>query len=596
MRKYIIGWLLFGFMFFINTGIFGIKTKNIQNIISQQVDTNVVLPPAWAFGIIYGGYTNQQQTISRLTDIIKHDYPIDAYWIDSWFWSFTDHGKGPAKYIDFVGDTIDFPDRKTMWDFMQNHNIKGGFWIWDCIFQTGNEAAFNEFDSKGFFKNKYVEHNPWHNYSTTTAMHQTGDAKGGTLCGNIDFKNPEAIEYFKLRMKPFFDEGADFLKLDRTADISVCKTMFEITQESGMETKGRGFILSHSNGLETSEYKKYPAKWTDDTRSDWTTGKPTKNFNSWVPAIALKENIAMFTDTSLKSSKIPFLTNDLGGFDRGITDNLDEELYIRWMEFSFFTPIVEVFSQPENKTSNLAYLYSEKADSLFKNYSHLRMELFPYIYSYAHLVRLQSKQMINSLPSDKYNYMFGNELMVAPVYKQHATNRQITLPDGNWVNFWTEKILEGKKSYTIDAPIEQIPLFVRQGSIIPQRIYKSSIARGTNDTLNIHIYPGADSEFTLVEDDGTSNGYLNNEIAITKMQLKSGKSGFTFFVLPVSGFYTDMQQKRNIKLIIHSPNEIKKAKMNGKNMKLKKQNSIYESNYSTVLKENKSEFRVIFSK
>ena len=67
-------------------------------------DSNVVLPPAWAFGVLYGGYTNQEQTIATVKEIQQHDYPIDAYWIDSWFWSFDDHGRGPKKYIDFVDE------------------------------------------------------------------------------------------------------------------------------------------------------------------------------------------------------------------------------------------------------------------------------------------------------------------------------------------------------------------------------------------------------------------------------------------------------------------------------------------------------------
>ena len=72
----------------------------------------------------------------------------------------------------------------------------------------------------------------------------------------------------------------------------------------------------------------------------------------------------------------------------GITDQLDEELYIRWLQFAMFSPIVETFAQPENKTANMAYLISPGADSLYKQYAHLRMELFPYIYSYDHLNRL----------------------------------------------------------------------------------------------------------------------------------------------------------------------------------------------------------------
>jgi len=387
-------------------------------------DTNLILPPSWAFGVLYGGYTNQQETIDVIQKIKRHNYPIDAYWIDSWFWSHAEKGLGPKKFIDFVADTIGFPNRTNMWEYMKKNNIKGGFWTWDCILETGNEKAFNDFKSKAYFSDTYIETGAWHNNSRTTAMFEAGnDPKKGTLCGNIDFDNPLAVKYFKEKMKHFFDEGADFIKLDRTSKVSVCKTMFEISQEFGKETKGRGFMLSHSFETENDEYKRYPTKWTDDTRSDWNIEQPEKKFNSWVPAVALKENIAMFTDPAKKSSKIPFLTNDLGGFDKGLTESMDEELYIRWLQFSMFNPITEVFSQPENKTANLAWFYSKRADSVFRVFAQWRMKLFPYIYSYALRSRIEGKHMLGKFPEYIYQYTFGGQLVVGPVYKKGATNR-----------------------------------------------------------------------------------------------------------------------------------------------------------------------------
>lgn len=587
---------LFLLLIFVSFSSFAGKLNKIKRTYSENYsskpDSNIILPPAWAFGILYGGYTNQNQTVERIEQIQKHNYPIDAYWIDSWFWSFADKGSGPKKYIDFVADTIDFPNRKAMWSFMEKNNIKGGFWVWDCIFEKGNETAFNDFDSKGYFRNKYTEYNPWHNNSTTTAMFQTEGKREGTQCGNIDFNNTDAVRYFKERMKPFFDEGADFLKLDRTSAIEVCKTMFELSQEYGKETNGRGFILSHTGGQENDTYKRYPAKWTDDTRSDWNIEKPTKDFNSWVPSVALKENIAMFTDASKRSSQIPFLTNDLGGFDMGKTDKLDEELYIRWMEFSMFTPIVEVFSQPENKTSNMAYAVSERADSLFRKYSHLRMELFPYIYSYAHKVRLEGKQMMKSSENDPYNFFFGDEMFVTSVYEQSATKRNVNLPQGNWIDFWTGKVMQGEKSYVVNASLDKIPLFIREGSIIPMRNYSSSIEKGTNDTLNIHIFAGKSGKFTLVEDDGKSNDYLKKIFASTEINHTSVLKSENVVISPVHGSYNGMKMDRVVKIIVHQNKKIKSIYFNGKNVLKSQNNQTAETHYCKTDKNNKTIFSI----
>ncbi len=556
MRTFISTWILLLLITFPCSHTWSQQNKNSRYIVA---DTNLILPPAWAFGVLYGGYTNQQETIKRVDSIMNHQYPIDAYWIDSWFWSHADKGIGPHKYIDFVADTLGYPDRNKMWGYLQQNGIKGGFWTWDCILETGNEKAFTDFKQQGYFSSVYTNKNSWHNKGTSTAMFQEKAEHPGTACGNIDFDNPAAVDYFKQRMKHFFAEGADFIKLDRTSKISTCKAMFEMSQEFGLETKGRGFILSHTGGMETDEYKRYPTKWTDDTRSDWNIENPLIKFNSWVPSVALKENIAMFTDPKNPTSRIPFLTNDLGGFDMGFTKKPAEELYIRWLQFSMFNPITEVFSQPENPTANLAWNYSEKADSIFRFYAQLRMKLFPYIYSYAHRSRLEGKPMIGKLPGQLYEYMFGNEMLVAPVYEKGSVSRKIYLPEGQWINYWTGEKLTGKKEYQVNAPEEQLPLFIKEGSIIPSRRYAASIEKGNNDTLTLDIYPGKRGRFRLVEDDGLSNEYLKGIFATTTIELRNS----TLRINPTEGNYNGQSSSRNWIIQFHSAKKPKKVLLNG---------------------------------
>jgi alpha-glucosidase (family GH31 glycosyl hydrolase) len=531
---------------------------------TSGMDQNVILPPSWAFGILYGGYTNQEETIDRIKEIQSHNYPIDAYWIDSWIWDYINHGSGPDKYIDFVADTVSYPDLKAMWTFMEENNIKGGFWIWDCIQKTGNEEAFEDFESRGYFSDVYINTGAWHNSNPTTDMYQQGDeSTPGTPTGNIDFENPEAVAYFKERIKHFFDDGADFIKLDRTARVSVVKAMFETTQELGKETEGRGFIMSHSShGIDNEEFKKYPIKWTGDSRGDWSLDHPTKEFYSWVPRHALKENIEAFTDPNNSKSAVPFLTTDMGGFQLGKDIVLDEELYIRWMQFAIFTPITELFTQPENPTSNLPYKFSENADTLFRKYSHLRMQLFPYIYSYAHLTRLNGKNMIQKLPSSIHEYTFGNEILVAPIFQKNARTRELSFPDGTWINYWTGEEYMGNKTYSVGAPLEQIPIFIKRGAIIPQRKYAKSIESGTNKTLDLHIYPGDSSRFTLIEDDGRSNDYLNGIYAQTDLSLTSNDTLTVLEISPVLGYYNNMPESRKWNIYLHLSSEISSVSRN----------------------------------
>lgn len=574
IRSFLSLFLIFSFF---SLNLFASQGKSVsQNIHPNPaaLDSNVVLPPSWAFGIVYGAYTNQQQSEELIKEIIKRDYPIDAFWIDSWIWDWKNQGKGPAKYIDFVADTDSYPNMEKMWTLMEKENIKAGMWVWDAIFKTGNEEAFEDFKAKGFFKNIYFRTDSWHNGSRTTIIGDNSKPVSGTTCGDIDFNNPEAVKYFKQRMKHFFDKGLDFIKLDKTDEIPVCKAMFEMTQELGKETKGRGFILSHSHGVNSEEYKRYPGKWTDDTRSDWSAKTQTREFSPWLPRVGFKENIEMYTDLSRYFHKIPFLANDMGGFAISNDGFVDEELYIRWLEFAMFVPLTTPFSQPENPTQNIPFKVSERAGQIFREYSHLKMELFPYIYTYAHRSRLEGVNTIRPFKDNRYQYLFGEELLISPIYEKGAVQTDVELPAGSvWIDYWTGKTFAGGQTITVSAPIDRMPVFIKQGSIIPKRKYARSIEKGTNDILEIHVYAGADGRFELIEDDGKSNDYLKGIYAKTEIIQRKNQTGLELEVKPTNGFYNKMSKNRKWEIVIHNFDSAKNIKLNGKVIRHKKVDS-----------------------
>lgn len=570
------------------------KNSQLSKINLKIADSSVVLPPSWAFGYIYGTYTNQEQSVNLINNIIGHDYPIDAFWIDSWIWDWQNGGKGPDKYIDFIGDTISYPNRKEFWSFMETNNIKSGMWVWDCILKTGNEEAYEDFKTRGFFKNEYINTNSWHNGSRTTIMDGNAVKVEGTWCGNIDFENPEAVAYFKERMSHFFDDGLDFLKLDRTDAVPVVKAMFELTQEKGKETKGRGFAFSHSNGVETGEYKKYPGKWTDDTRSDWSAFKHKRTFQPWIPKVGLKENIAMYTDLKKHYYKIPFLANDLGGFAVSEDGFIDEELYIRWSQFAAFVPLTTPFSQPENKSGNIAFNISKRADSIFRTFSHLKMKLFPYIYTYAHKSRIDGINTIRPIKNDLYTYHFGDNFLVAPIYEEGSRSRLVHFPeDDNWINYWTGKEYTGGTNDTIEANINIIPLFVKKGAIIPMRSYSRSIIAGTNDFLELHLYPGENSAFQLIEDDGSSNEYLNGFFAITDLEMVNlSDSSFKLTINPVKGNYEGMNEIRKWQVYVHSNKKYDEIKIGSQTQPLTQEKGIMKSEIISGKRNETLEFTV----
>lgn len=316
-------------------------------------------------------------------------------------------------------------------------------------------------------------------------------------------------------MKPFFDRGLDFLKLDRSSDMYFLEAAFEASQELGRESRGRGFILAHLHTVDDPLMKKFPARWTGDSKIAWS--QPDYPDLNIFAMGGLKENVEMVANPRKPTYEVPFLTHDAGGYDYFGSDEQSDSLYMRWIQFSMFNPVTLVFTTPRNPTANLPFNYSQQALENFRYYSHLKLRLFPYIYTYAHLTREQGHKMIWGNASYTDQYRFGQELLVAPVVERDAEQRSIYLPPGQWIDFYSHQQWNGDQLIDYAAPLDRLPLLVRAGSIIPMRTYARSVELGSNDTLELLVFPGEVEEgaFELWEDDGLSNDYEAGVVART---------------------------------------------------------------------------------
>ena len=511
---------------------------------------DIILPPAWAFGVIYGGYTNQSETRTRVERLIKGGFPIDAYWIDSWFWDYTQKGHGPEGYIDFKGDLEAYPDVEGLWSFMEDSGVKSGIWVWDLIHKEGQEAVFADFEDQGYFSSVFHRTEGWHN--------KRKDATGG----NVDFANPRAAQHWKQSMQPFFSQGLDFLKLDRTSAVPFLKAAFEATQELGTETQGRGFIMSHLHTTYDPEAKKYPTKWSGDAKITWSQ-EDFPNMNGYSMG-GLKENVRMVADPLCATYENPFLTNDTGGYNFFGSDDMGDSLYIRWVQFSMLNPITSVFSTADNSTANMPFNFSPSAQEVFRYYSHLKMQLFPYIYTYAHLTRETGVKMIRGDGVNTSQYYFGNELLVAPVVESGAKTKRINLPNGQWIDFYSGKVFQGGENIDFAVTLDRIPLFAKAGSIIPMRKYSRTVELGNNHHLTLYIYPQEKTgEFTLYEDDGLSNQYMEGKIARSKFSYRRNDNALQIGIHATEGTYNNMPGTRQFTLQCHVDSRPKSITVDG---------------------------------
>ena len=154
-------------------------------------------------------------------------------------------------------------------------------------------------------------------------------------------------------------------------------------------------------------------------------------------------------------------------------------------------------------------------------FNRLRYQLIPYIYSQAKMTYDTGAPFMRPLWMDFPNdpavsdigsqYMFGPAFLVAPVTEQAQTEKRVYLPAGaDWYNYWTNEKLGGGQWVTVAAPIDQIPLFVKAGSILP--IGSDIQSTATKQSIaSIRVYPGKDSTFDLYDDDGATYDYEKNK-------------------------------------------------------------------------------------
>ena len=212
------------------------------------------------------------------------------------------------------------------------------------------------------------------------------------------------------------------------------------------------------------------------------------------------------------------------GSSTGVVTSVDyAELYIRWFQFGVFCPI---FRTHGTRDENEVWSYGPYAERILVKYLRLRYRLMPYIYSMAYRMHTEGTPMLRGLFLDYGHdpiactiddeYLFGDALLVAPVVEQGATSRTVYLPEGNdWFDFFTNKRYTGGQSLLVNAPLDVLPLFVRENCILPL----GSDVKNTKEaqTFTYYVYGDGPSTFALYEDDGVSYAYEQGDFTCTTL-------------------------------------------------------------------------------
>jgi alpha-glucosidase/alpha-D-xyloside xylohydrolase len=268
--------------------------------------------------------------------------------------------------------------------------------------------------------------------------------------------------------------------------------------------------------------------WSGDTQSTWKT---------------LEGQVAVGINSSLSLS--PYWGSDTGGFYT--TSELTGELYVRWFQFSAFCPSFRShgriwrlrlpwgwglremgFNEGQKDLPGQSEMNNPAIEPICRKYADLRYRLIPYTYTLAAEARATGLPPMRAMwlhyPDDETlrgmgtQYLWGRELLVAPVFQRRAATRDVYLPDGVWYDWWTGEKATGRKTITRNVDLETMPIYVRAGAIIPFDPVRQYMSQPVAEPMTIRVYSGADGQFRWYEDDGITQEYLAGKFAWTNLR------------------------------------------------------------------------------
>jgi alpha-glucosidase/alpha-D-xyloside xylohydrolase len=272
--------------------------------------------------------------------------------------------------------------------------------------------------------------------------------------------------------------------------------------------------------------------WSGDTQARWAT---------------LAAHVPVGINHSL--SLTPFWGSDTGGFVP--TKELTGELYVRWFQFSAFNPLFRShgrswklrlpwgwntgeFGPVESKDGpDRSELHNALVEPICRKYLELRYRLLPYNYALIREACDTGLPPMRALwlhyPDDPEavklgdEYLWGRDLLVAPVVQKGAKSRRLYLPSGRWYDWWTGEKVAGGRWMERPVDLATLPLYVRAGGIVPLDPVRQYTAQAVTEPTTLHVYRGADGHFVLYEDDGQSLDYLRGQGSWTKVTWNDGK-------------------------------------------------------------------------
>lgn len=523
------------------------------------------LPPKWAIGYHQSRYSYESETEVRelANSFLEKGIPLDVIYLDIHYMD---------EYRVFTFDKKRFPDPQKLVRDLKAMGIRIVPIVDPGVKEDPEYYVYQEGIMEDHFC-RYLEGNIYF-----------GDVWPGNSAFP-DFTDSKVREWWGSKHKFYSDLGIEGIWNDmnepavfnesKTMDVKVMhrndgepKTHRELHNLYGLymgEATYRGmkellngkrpFLLTRAG---YSGVQRYAAVWTGDNRSFWEH---------------LQMSLPMVMNLGL--SGIPFSGPDVGGF----AHDSNGELLARWTQVGAFTPYFRNHSAL-GFIRQEPWSFGEKYEKIIKKYIGIRYQWLPHLYNlFAEASRKGlpiMRPLFMEYPFDKNTYnlsdqfMIGDNVICAPVLQPSQTHRSIYLPEGKWVNYWTGEILEGQKYHLIEAELDILPLFIKSGSfIVLGEIKQSTNIPDAKLFLHYYFEDGADSTFTLYDDDGSTFNYKEGEFLLQTFHAVCGSNQLRLDIEKSGNYKPDWKQ---IELIVHGVNEDFSLIINGEEKKLQKRN------------------------
>jgi len=532
----------------------------------RNITGKAVLMPKWAMGFWQSRerYKTEEDILSTVKSFRDRKIPLDNIVLDWSYWKEPEWGSqqfDPARFPN--------PDKMIAELHRQHVNLMISVWP---KFNKGFDI-YDEFDRKNFLFKRNIEEGrrDW-----------IGKGYANTF---YDAFNPAArTAFWNLMNKRLYTKGIDAWWMDATEPdmhsnlpVEARKELMTPTYEGSATTYFNAFPLVNAKTVYEGQRKANPVNRVFILTRSAYAGLQRYAAAAWSGDIAsrwedMKTQISAGLNFSL--SGLPYWTMDIGGFsvekryEQAKGADLEEwrELNTRWYQFGAFVPLFRVHGQyPYREIYNIAP-ESHPAYQSMLYYNKLRYRLMPYIYSLAGKSYQEDYTMMRGLVMDfpgdlkagnlNDSYLFGPSLLINPVVGYKDRERKVYLPTGQgWYDLYSGKYFKGGQDITAAAPYKRIPVFVKEGSIIPAGPELQYTSEKPADPLTLLVYTGKDASFSLYEDEGTNYNYERGNFSTIDFAYKEASK--TLDIAARKGSFKGMLNNRTINVVFIGPANLK---------------------------------------